>query len=127
LAKKHQSILMQNHGVICWGKDVEDAYWKMENTDAFCQTVTVAMQIGGPKQYGTDKLRELIEIRKKLGMPDHRLDELKECQLCDADEYTVQTVPQASSCGCALPAGNDATVDEALVKQITDMIVKQLG
>jgi len=127
LAKKHQSILMQNHGVICWGKDVEDAYWKMENTDAFCQTVTVAMQIGGPKQYGTDKLRELIEIRKKLGMPDYRLDELKECQLCDADEYTVQTAPKASSCGCALPAGNDADVDEALVKQITDMIVKQLG
>ena len=45
LAQKHQSILMQNHGVIVWGKDVEDAYWKMENTDAFCQTVAVTMQI----------------------------------------------------------------------------------
>ena len=33
------SVLMLNHGVICWGKDIEDAYWKMENTDAYCQTV----------------------------------------------------------------------------------------
>ncbi len=126
LAKKHQSILMQNHGVICWGKDVEDAYWKMENTDAFCQTVSITMQIGGPKQYGHDKLRELIQIRQKLGMPDHRLDELKECELCDSGEYTVQTKPQPSgdSCGCQLPAGGSA--DEALVQQITDMIMKQL-
>ena len=64
LAQKHQSILMQNHGVICWGKDVEDAYWKMENTDAFCQTVAVTMQIGGPKQYGPDKLKNLLSCER---------------------------------------------------------------
>jgi len=131
LAKKHQSILMQNHGVICWGKDVEDAYWKMENTDAFCHAVTVTMQIGGPKQYGPDKLKELILLRQKLGMPDYRLDELQECQLCDAGEYTVQTEP--TPCSCTLentaPAdsgSSEGDADEALVQQITDVIMEQL-
>jgi L-fuculose-phosphate aldolase len=129
LAKKHQSILMQNHGVICWGKDVEDAYWKMENTDAFCQTVTVSMQIGGPKPYGPDKLKELIAIRKKLGMPDARLEELQECALCDADEITVQTQPQPVACACTSEkaAQAQATVDEALVQTITDLILKELN
>ncbi len=129
LAKKHQSILMQNHGVICWGKDVEDAYWKMENTDAFCHTVSITMQIGGPKQYGTDKLKELIQIRKSLGMPDHRLDELKECELCDAAESTVNTNPQPAACGCALPGASSpvaSNVDDALVQKITDMIMEKL-
>ncbi|MEO8352800.1 MAG: class II aldolase/adducin family protein, partial [Chthoniobacteraceae bacterium] len=42
LAPKHQSILMGNHGVICWGKSVEDAYFKMEITDAYCRTVILA-------------------------------------------------------------------------------------
>jgi L-fuculose-phosphate aldolase len=125
LAKKHQSILMQNHGVICWGKDVEDAYWKMENTDAFCHTVTITMQIGGPKQYTPDKLKELILIRKKLGMPDHRLDELKECELCDAGDFTVHTAPQPQTCGCPTEAAS-GDVDEALVKKITDMILSQM-
>ena len=129
LAKKHQSILMQNHGVICWGKDVEDAYWKMENTDAFCQTVTVTMQIGGPKKYGPEKLKELIVLRKKLGMPDHRLDELKECELCDAGEVTVHTAPQPAACSCSSepqkPSQGD--VDEALVQKITDMIMEKLN
>jgi L-fuculose-phosphate aldolase len=129
LAKKHQSILMQNHGVICWGKDVEDAYWKMENTDAFCQTVSITMQIGGPKQYGPDKLKELIQIRQKLGMPDHRLEELKECELCDAGEVTVHTKPQPTVCSCSVGSGAPVSgdVDEALVKKITDMIMEKLA
>ncbi len=127
LAKKHQSILMQNHGVICWGKDVEDAYWKMENTDAFCQTVSITMQIGGPKKYGPDKLKELIVLRKKLGMPDHRLDDLKECELCDAADYTVSTAPQPAACSCQSPdAAPSGEVDEALVQKITDMIMEKL-
>jgi len=129
LAKKHQSILMQNHGVICWGKDVEDAYWKMENTDAFCQTVSITMQIGGPKQYGPDKLKELIGLRKSLGMPDHRLDELKECELCDAGDTTVNTAPQpAAACSCHVPGPSVSVgnTDEALVQQITDMIIDKM-
>jgi L-fuculose-phosphate aldolase len=97
----------------------------MENTDAFCQTVSITMQIGGPKQYGPDKLKELITLRKKLGMPDHRLDELKECELCDAGEVTVHTQPQPSACACSLPAPA-GDVDEALVQKITDMIMEKL-
>lgn len=131
LATRHQSILMQNHGVICWGNDVEDAYWKMENTDAFCHTVTVAMQLGGPKQYGPDKLRELIQLRKKLGMPDHRLDDLKECELCDAGEFTVHTAPQPAAGECLVesesPAAADDSIDEALVQKITDLIMEKLA
>ncbi|MFP4203427.1 MAG: class II aldolase/adducin family protein [Opitutales bacterium] len=127
LASRHQSILMQNHGVICWGKDVEDAYWKMENTDAFCHTVTVANQLGGPKQYGPDKLKDLIELRKKLGMPDHRLDEYKECELCDAGEFTVHTQPQPhQTCGCG-EKDNEPEVDEELVRKLTDVILDKLG
>ena len=124
LAKRHQSILMQNHGVICWGNDVEDAYWKMENTDAFCQTVSISMQIGGPKSYSPDKLKDLITIRKKLGMPDHRLEELKECELCDAGEITVNTRPAGAPVATATPTG---PVDEALVQKITDQIMAKLG
>ena len=148
LAKKHQSILMQNHGVICWGKDVEDAYWKMENTDAFCQTVSITMQIGGPKQYGPGKLKELIQIRHKLGMPDTRLDELQECALCDAAETTVNTCAQpgactpiprnscqcggqcdgncGGNCGCGNKSADAPEVDESLVQRITDLIMEKL-
>ena len=133
LASKHQSILMGNHGLIVWGKDVEDAYWKMENTEALCQTFVIAQQIGdGPKPYGPDKLKDLIQIRKNLGMPDYRVDELKECELCDSSEFALSTKPQPRSCQCqsedgpsASAAGDPAT--EALIKQITDMVMEKLS
>ncbi|WP_309398180.1 class II aldolase/adducin family protein [Cerasicoccus maritimus] len=122
LAPEHQSIIMQNHGVITWGKDVEDAYWKMENTEAYCNTIYVASQLGhGLNTYGGNKLKELISIRRSLGMPDRR-ENMKECELCDNSEFrpgVVCAMPQAS----AKPSSGDA---EDLVQKVTDMIMQQL-
>ncbi|BDD11249.1 hypothetical protein FUAX_36810 [Fulvitalea axinellae] len=74
-APDHQCILMQNHGVIVWGKDVEDAYWKLENLDAFCRTLLLATQHGGTlRRMSPEKIREIIEIRKVLSMRDKRED-----------------------------------------------------
>ena len=77
------------------------------------------------------KLKELIEIRKKLGMPDHRLDELKECELCDFSDVTIQTEPPPCSCTLENTSGHSdeskAEVDEALVQRITDQIMEQLN
>ncbi|GHB98443.1 class II aldolase/adducin family protein [Cerasicoccus arenae] len=124
LAPNHQSIIMQNHGVITWGKDVEDAYWKMENTEAYCNTIYIASQLGhGLNTYGGNKLKELIAIRRSLGMPDKR-ENLKECELCDNSEFrpgVVCTMPTPAAPKTA--SGDDA---EALVQKVTDMILQQL-
>jgi L-fuculose-phosphate aldolase len=85
----HQVVLMQNHGVITWGNDVEDAYWKMENIDAYCKTVWVASQLGsGLHSIGPGKLKDLIAIRQKLGMDDTRLGTgAKDCDLCAPGDF----------------------------------------
>lgn len=131
LAPQHQSIIMQNHGVICWGKDVEDAYWKMENTEAYCNTVFIASQLGhGLNTYGGDKLQELIAIRRSLGMPDKR-EGLKECELCDNSEFQPGVVcVSGSGCDCedGKSSGNVKTEDaEIVVQKVTDLIMRQLG
>lgn len=134
LAPQHQSIIMQNHGVICWGKDIEDAYWKMENTEAYCNTIFVASQLGhGLNTYGGGKLKELIAIRRSLGMPDQR-EGLKECELCDNSDFRpgVVCVAPGGACDCEKdkPAGSAAvsTSDaEAVVQKVTDLLMRQLG
>lgn len=128
----HQCIIMENHGVITWGKDVEDAYWKMENCDAYCKTVWIASQLGhGLKTFGPDKLKELINLRESIGMEDYRKD-LKECELCDNSEFTPGVVCQVSD--CATPRGITGEADagydpraEAVVKEITDQIMARLA
>ncbi|MCH6257441.1 class II aldolase/adducin family protein [Puniceicoccaceae bacterium K14] len=133
VAIDHMSVLMLNHGVICWGKDIEDAYWKMENTEAYCKTVWVASMLGKPLEpIKGSEAKELIELRKTLGMDDKR-SEWKECELCDNSEFRPGFY-SAESCSmsgddCSCKHQPSASVDdaEAVVKQITAEIQKQLG
>ena len=130
VAVDHYSVIMENHGVIVWGKDVEDAQWKMENTDAYCQVIWIAAQLNGGnlRSIGGSNLKDLIALRKTLGMKDPR-EGLKECELCDNSDFRPGVV-------CAVPARDEAEGKaggekpdpqvEALVQQLTDQIVKRL-
>jgi len=131
-AKGHMAILMLNHGVITWGKDIEDAYWKMENTDTYCRTVWVASQLGSELSPISGKeAKELIELRKSLGMKDVR-ETWKECELCDNSEFRPGVVCQnpppapAARRGDASADGGVEDLDE-VVRRITDEIMRQLG
>jgi L-fuculose-phosphate aldolase len=66
VAPKHQAMLMQNHGAIVWGKDVETTYWKMENLDSYCQMLLLAkaagMKLTEINEEGLKKLRRIRTI-----------------------------------------------------------------
>ncbi|MDF9827417.1 L-fuculose-phosphate aldolase [Ereboglobus sp. PH5-10] len=126
VGKDNQCVLLANHGVITWGKDIEDAYWKMENADAYCQTVWIASQLGGELGSGVGgaNAREFIKIRKALGMPDNR-EGLKECELCDNSEFRPGVMCQVPDAAPAEPGANPEV--EALVQRLTGEIMKQLG
>ncbi|MDK3156435.1 class II aldolase/adducin family protein [Kamptonema cortianum] len=132
LAAQHQSILMGNHGVICWGFSVEDAYWKMEITDAYCRTLLNAMPLKGDATIPGDEVGKLLELRSKLGMPDPR-EGLKPVQLCEVDPWEVLRGKTASgSCGCGTKEGEssgmtEVEVPEEAVQKITDQIMKAFG
>ena len=120
----HQAVLMQNHGVIVWGKDVEDAYWKMENIDAYCRTVGFAASLGaGLHRFGPDKLKDLIALRQKLGMPDPRAG-LKEADLIDTADFRPPVICAQPGAAPAEPAADPSV--EAMVQKITTEIIRQL-
>lgn len=137
LAPKHQSIIMGLHGLICWGKSVEDAYFKMEITDAYCRTCILAQSLPGAASIPCDKMDDLLEIKKKLGLPDNRFD-LKPVQLCEVDPWDHLCGQR----GTALPVTpfNPMTVDgtsvtsnmtnaelEDMVKNISAQIMNSLN
>jgi L-fuculose-phosphate aldolase len=73
LAKEHQCIFMENHGVIVWGCHPEDAYWKLENVDAYCRVLLLSVGLGKPIQrIKPADMRANIGMRKAIGMPDCR-------------------------------------------------------
>lgn len=126
LVDKHNTILMANHGVVSWShNNVEDAYFKMEILEAYCRTILVTAQVGKPAQTMTPtQLQDLLKIKQSLGIPDPRHG-LKECELCDNDEWRPGVQ-------CAVPARQEAAVGydseaEAAVKTITDEIMSRVG
>jgi L-fuculose-phosphate aldolase len=125
LVDKHNVVLMANHGVVAWShNNVEDAYFKMEILEAYCRTILVASQLGvPPKTMTAPQLQDLLKIKQSLGIPDPRHG-LKECELCDNDEWR----PGVS---CAVPPRDEAIVGkdpeaEAAVQAITEQILSKL-
>lgn len=125
LVDKHNTILMANHGVVTWShNNIEEAYWRMEIIEAYCRTLLVTAQLGvKPNTFSPQQLQDLLKIKQNLGYVDPRYG-LKECELCDNDEWRpgVQcAVPSAAE----TPASTD-TEAEKLVQAITEQILQQM-
>ena len=136
MAPDHQAILMGNHGVITWGTSVEDAYFKMEITDAYCRTLWVASAIPNNRtSIPCDKMGELLELKRKMGLPDARYD-LKPAELCEVDPWTTMKDHPAACATQAAVSGNGAGTGgpvqatnaelEQLVQKVTDEIMNSL-
>ncbi len=129
VAKDNPAILLANHGVMAWGSDVEDAYWKMENMETACQTVTIAAGLNGGKlpTINNDGMKDIFEIRRSIGMVDPRED-WKECELCQNDDFTAGAHCDIPTSAPSANAGTVLNTDaESLVKQLTDEIIAKMS
>ena len=144
LVHDHNTILLGNHGVVCWADTVTHAEWCIEVIDTYCQTLIIASQLGAPiKTIPQDKFGALLDVKRKLDLPDPRLSG-RECTLSDMpDNLTSITVcPGACDSGtgpCRLqgtkpcPKSGEGTPDrrpdggdEALISRIADEVMKAL-
>ena len=77
--QKHNTILLANHGVVCWSDSVTHAEWLTEILESFCKTYLIAKQIGKPLTHISDeKIREILALKRRMGLPDSRMDPLPE-------------------------------------------------
>ncbi len=75
--QNHNTILLANHGVVCWSDTVTHAEWLTEILESYCKTCVIAKQIGKPLVHiPGDKIREILALKRKLGFPDARMEPL---------------------------------------------------
>jgi L-fuculose-phosphate aldolase len=126
--KNHNTVLLSNHGIVCWADTVTHAEWYAEVLETYCWTLMLAAQLGAPishisEQQGSD----LLAIKKGLGLPDIRFDtsRMKECQLSDLEvPNSIALTPTP----CDGSAGNAPATDiEMLVKSVTDAVMEAIG
>src|SRR5579862_2149727 len=58
--KESNTILLGNHGVVCYGHDLEDAYYKLEIVDAYSRILLLTKQLGSIKPLDSNDMKELL-------------------------------------------------------------------
>jgi L-fuculose-phosphate aldolase len=71
--RKHNTILLANHGIVCWADSVAHAGWLVEVVETYCKTIMIASQLRNPlPEIPPEKILDLLAIKKRLGLPDSR-------------------------------------------------------
>lgn len=126
--RDHNTVLLANHGIICWADTVTHAEWYAEVLETYCWTLMLAAQLGVPISRISDQQGEdLLAIKKKLGLPDSRFDtsRMKECQLADLEMPGSIALDPTPCDGCT---GKSAEMDiESLVRSVTDAVMGAIG
>jgi L-fuculose-phosphate aldolase len=74
-AKNHNTILLANHGVVCWADTVAHAEWYVEIVETYCKTIHIATQLRPDlPEIPPEKIADLLALKRRLGMelPDAR-------------------------------------------------------
>jgi L-fuculose-phosphate aldolase len=126
--RDHNTVLLSNHGIVCWADTVTHAEWYAEVLDTYCWTLMNATQLGVPISYISEQQSsDLLAMKKKLGLPDIRFDtsRMKECQLADLEmPGTIAVSPTP----CDGPSGKQEEVDiESIVKSVTDAVMQAIA
>jgi L-fuculose-phosphate aldolase len=126
--KQHNTVLLSNHGIVCWADTVTHAEWYAEVLETYCWTLMLASQLGAPISYISEqKGSDLLAIKKRLGLPDARFDpaHLKECQLSELDvPRSIALDPAPCDGGARCPS--DAEI-EKLVRSVTDAVMQEIA
>jgi L-fuculose-phosphate aldolase len=74
----HNALVMENHGVVAYGKDLWQAFDRMETLEHTAKIAILARILGGANDLPKDAIEKLINIREKAGY----LPEKARCQSC---------------------------------------------
>jgi L-fuculose-phosphate aldolase len=68
LIPKYDALLMANHGSVCYGNDVWQAYFRMETVEHFARISLVAELLGGAKALPQVEVDKLLDSRSRYGV-----------------------------------------------------------
>jgi L-fuculose-phosphate aldolase len=71
LIPDYDALLMANHGAVCYGADVWDAFFKMETMEHFARITLVAELLGGAKPLPRREVEQLFKSRERYGVCSH--------------------------------------------------------
>lgn len=88
LVPKTNAILLANHGVIAYGKDLQEAWYTMLRIEHFARISYYAHLLGGEKEIPADEIKKLIHIRKNI----YQIDSPQIMDMLPSDKATLSDI-----------------------------------
>ena len=124
--KNHNTVLLANHGIVCWGDTVTHAEWYAEVVDTYCWTLMLAAQLGTPR------LPHRAATRPPTSWPSRRSSACptRATSSRNASSAISPTSParspsQPRTCGDS--SSLTAAEIESIVQAVTDRVVAALN
>ncbi|HEV2380442.1 MAG TPA: class II aldolase/adducin family protein [Terriglobia bacterium] len=119
--RNHNTILLANHGLVCWADTVTHAEWLVEVMDAYCRTLILASSLGAPiRNIPQEQIVNLLQIKKRLGLPDARFEPAAPASVPEA---SGEPVTESASSGEGERVWNNEEAFEALVASIAEQVM----
>jgi L-fuculose-phosphate aldolase len=66
--KDYNAVLLANHGLLTWGEDITQAFFRMEAAEHYAKILYHLEKIGEPQELNCAEVNELLKIRENLGV-----------------------------------------------------------
>lgn len=66
LVRTSDGVLLSNHGALTVGRDILDAYYKMEVIEHFAEITLISRQLGGERLLPRREVSRLLDLRQKV-------------------------------------------------------------
>ena len=129
--RDYNALLLANHGAVAWGKDLTEAWYRLESCEHYAMVIMYTCNIiGKANVLSCQQVNELIGIREKLGITSGGVPPCAPAASNTQDVLTTPlptfgaapAAPAASSCGCAGGQG----VSDDQVRAITQAVLARL-
>lgn len=122
----HNAVLLANHGALSWGKDLTEAYHRLESLEYYATVLMYTGRIiGRANELSCSQVNELIDIREKLGITSGGTPpcSLKETNTTDIVK-TEKPLTAYQASGCSVSSAG--TEKEAMIRELTQKITQQV-
>jgi L-fuculose-phosphate aldolase len=68
LIADHDAIILAHHGSLTVGRDLEEAYARLEILEHTAKTVALAFQMGTPRKLELEAVQKLLDMRQRMGL-----------------------------------------------------------
>jgi len=120
----HDALILQYHGSLTIGRDVLEAYFRLETLEHTAKIIAQAKLLGGVPPLPPEQVAKLIRLREKLGLsrPGDTDDFCAVCGVC----HPTNQHPAAPSPSAAVWDDRSLTAEDRLVHDIAERVRREL-